>query len=157
MDILNPYTIFTHRGILSTDGSSTLWNLRRDGAKQQHSKPFLSGLKNKKNGIEICEKTQQNPEHVTSDVADLSPLLGMAAWDALIPPACSPSLCCSRRGVGVSSPSRGTELPPRSHCDPLLSGVAVTVWIAYFDCNGTGSSPTPNRRGIPRAQQTPAQ
>lgn len=73
----------------------------------------------------------------------------------MAPPACFPSLCCRGRGVGVSSPSRLTELPRRSHCGQLLSGAAATPWIAYIDWNEIGSSPTPTQTGTSRAQQSP--
>lgn len=153
MVILNPYTTFTHGCRLSADGSSTLCNLRHD-VKQQHSKHFLNGLKSKKGGWSIWkDPTKSSTCYIWGD---LSPLLGMVAQDALAPPDCSPSLCCRGRGVGVSSPSRVTGLPRRSNCGLLLSGAAVTAWIACFDCNKTGSSPTPNQMGASRTQQTSA-
>lgn len=82
--------------------------------------------------------------------------LRLQTWAFFPPPACSLSPVAG--GVGVSGPSEVTELPRRSLRDLLLSGEAMlTARIAYFDCNETGSSPTPNRMGTSRAQQTPAE
>lgn len=57
-----------------------------------------------------------------------------------------------------ATPEWLAELPRRYLYDLLLSeGTMLTVWIAYFDCNETGSSPMPNWIVTSRAQQTLAQ